>query len=71
MARGLKLAFTDMDAAAAAAMERQLKELREAANKARIAQRKSDIKAAVLVHKSAGAKRMVGACVFSRSFFPV
>ena len=59
-----------MDAAATCAVERQLKELREAANKAKLAQRNYDIKAAVSVHKSAGAKRMVGTNI-SSSFHPV
>ena len=38
-----------------------LKELQETADKARQLQRKADIRAAVTEHKSAGAKRMVGA----------
>ena len=37
-----------------------LSELQEAADKARILQKKADIRASMAEHKSAGAKRMVG-----------
>ena len=57
-----------MNANAAAAMERQLRELKEAAVKAKVAQRKSDIRAAVSGHKSAGARRMVRGLWFLISF---
>ena len=48
-----------MGAADAAAMAKQLEELKEAAYEAKLAQRKSDIKAVMAGHQTAGAKRMV------------
>ena len=51
-----------MDAKDATVMAYQLKELKEAAR------RKSDIMAAVAVHKAAGAKRMVRLFIFSWFF---
>ena len=53
-----------MDAKDAAAIAKQIEELKEAAYAAKLAQRKSDIKAAVAGHKAAGAKRMVGLYIF-------
>ena len=54
-----RLFFTDMDADAAAVMEGQLKVFGEDANKAKLDQRRSDIKAEVSLHKSASAKGLV------------
>ena len=53
-----------MDAKAAAAIARQLEELKEVNYKAKIAQRKSDIKGVVADHKAAGAKRIVVLDIF-------
>ena len=58
--------FADMGAVAAAAMETQLQELREAAYKAKLAQMNSDIKVVVALHKAGRAKM---AC-FPLSVFP-
>ena len=54
-----------MDANDATAMAYQLNELKEATRAAKLAQRKSDVKAAVAVYKAAGAKRMVRLSIFS------
>ena len=48
-----------MDAKVVTAMTYQIRELEEASQAAKLAQRKSNIKAAVAVHKAAGPKRMV------------
>ena len=47
-----------------------LKELKEAARVAKLAQRKSDIKAAVAFHKAAGAKRLIIFSLFFSCFLP-
>ena len=49
---------------AAAAMAKQLEELKEAADRAKLGQGKSDSKADVEGHKAAEAKRMVGLDIF-------
>ena len=49
----------DAKEATVANMAYQLKELKEAARAPQLAQRKTDIKAAVTAHKTAEAKRMV------------
>ena len=60
-----------MDTKAAATMAKQLEELKEAAYRAKLAQRKSDIKAVVADHKAVGAKKMVGLDIFLGFFLSV